>query len=209
MVINKIGWHHLAYGMNCQDAGWETEGLKAVCDGCSEGKHSEVGAKGFCHLLETGLPPAEAFVKLTALFGQTPDSIRDYLCFTVLLVRETAEAFILTYCGDGYVLGETQDGRFLTQELEGGEYPPYYAYRYVDAALLSRYREGAAFRTRRFSKHRYKNIGIASDGIRYLQRKPAIYEEFTHLLQCGKASAVKRLINREQKLCKDDITIVI
>ena len=105
MVINKIGWHHLAYGMNCQDAGWETEGLKAVCDGCSEGKHSEVGAKGFCHLLETGLPPAEAFVKLTALFGQTPDSIRDYLCFTVLLVRETAEAFILTYCGDGYVLG--------------------------------------------------------------------------------------------------------
>ena len=105
--------------------------------------------------------------------------------------------------------GETQDGRFLTQELEGGEYPPYYAYRYGDAALLSRYREGAAFRTRRFSKHRYKNIGIASVVIRYLQRKPAIYEEFTHLLQCGKASAVKRLINREQKLCKDDITIVI
>ncbi len=209
MVINKIGWHHLAYGMNCQDFGLEKEGLKVVCDGCSGGTHSEVGAKGFCHLLDTGLPPAEAFAKLTALFGQTPDYIRDYLCFTILIVWETEEAFFLTYCGDGYVLEEMQDGRILTRELAGGEYPPYYAYRFVDAGLPARYREGAAFRTRRYPKHRYKNIGVASDGIRYLQRKPALYAEFTDLLRCKKASAVKRLINREQKLCEDDITVVI
>lgn len=45
MVINKIGQQHIDYGTNCQDYGIEFDGMKVVCDGCSEGKHSEVGAK--------------------------------------------------------------------------------------------------------------------------------------------------------------------
>ena len=52
MVINKIGQQHIDYGTNCQDYGIEFDGMKVVCDGCSEGKHSEVGAKAFCHLLK-------------------------------------------------------------------------------------------------------------------------------------------------------------
>lgn len=47
MVINKIGQQHIDYGTNCQDYGIEFDGMKVVCDGCSEGKYSEVGAKDF------------------------------------------------------------------------------------------------------------------------------------------------------------------
>ena len=55
MVINKIGQQHIDYGTNCQDYGIEFDGMKVVCDGCSEGKHSEVGAKAFCHLLKNDI----------------------------------------------------------------------------------------------------------------------------------------------------------
>ena len=45
MFVNKMGAQHLDYGKNCQDYGLEKDCLKVVCDGCSEGAHSEVGAK--------------------------------------------------------------------------------------------------------------------------------------------------------------------
>lgn len=38
MVINKIGQQHIDYGTNCQDYGIEFDGMKVVCDGCSEGE---------------------------------------------------------------------------------------------------------------------------------------------------------------------------
>ena len=52
MLVNKIGYDHLSIGMNCQDYGFELPDykVKVVADGCSEGLHSEVGAK-------TILPP--------------------------------------------------------------------------------------------------------------------------------------------------------
>ena len=52
MVVNKIGMAHLEIGKNCQDYGVETERTKIVCDGCSAGKHTEVGAKAvsYTHL---------------------------------------------------------------------------------------------------------------------------------------------------------------
>ena len=59
MVVNKIGAQHLDYGRNCQDCGLENETIKLVCDGCSEGEHSEVGAKAYCHLANKGLDTVE------------------------------------------------------------------------------------------------------------------------------------------------------
>lgn len=94
MVINKIGQQHIDYGTNCQDYGIEFDGMKVVCDGCSEGKHSEVGAKAFCHLLKNDsriihecsvYTAAAAFGEILGLFGQTSGSIRDFLCFTILM----------------------------------------------------------------------------------------------------------------------------
>lgn len=119
MVINKIGQQHIDYGTNCQDYGIEFDGMKVVCDGCSEGKHSEVGAKAFCHLLKNDsriihecsvYTAAAAFGEILGLFGQTSGSIRDFLCFTILMVTENETHFMVDYCGDGFIVKERLDG---------------------------------------------------------------------------------------------------
>lgn len=215
MIINKIGQQHIDYGINCQDYGMEKNGVKLVCDGCSEGKHSEVGAKMFCHLMEYGdskyrtAKPIDAeFRRMVEIFGQTPATVRDFLCFTILMVIETADEFVVTYCGDGFIIEQFADGRLIIEELYDGEYPKYYAYNYVDKDSLAHYKEGVGFQTRIFSKSEYKNIGIASDGIRFIKTDPDIYAGFVDALLSGKAAKVKRFINKNQSVFKDDTTVV-
>lgn len=213
MVINKIGQQHIDYGTNCQDYGFEKNGVKVVCDGCSEGKHSEVGAKAFCHLFQYGeyteeKPIDTIFEKLVEVFGQTSASIRDYLCFTILMVVESAEEFIVVYCGDGFIIEERNNGQIEIEELSDGEYPKYYAYNYVDKESLKYYKEGVQLQTRIFPKSEYKNIGVASDGIRFAIARADIFEQFIGVLHNGKEAAVKRFINRNQTIFKDDTTIV-
>ena len=213
MVINKIGQQHIEYGTNCQDYGFEKNGVKVVCDGCSEGKHSEVGAKTFCHLYQHGelvdQNPVDAiFEKLVEVFGQTSSSIRDYLCFTILMVVESTEEFVVVYCGDGFIIEEHNNGQIEIEELSDGEYPQYYAYNYVDKESLKYYKEGVQLQTRIFPKSEYKNIGIASDGIRFAIARTDIFEQFIGVLHSGKEAAVKRFINKNQTIFKDDTTIV-
>lgn len=74
MVVNKIGAQHLDYGRNCQDCGLENETIKLVCDGCSEGEHSEVGAKAYCHLANLGYSTQQIFQMLVGIFGQSADA---------------------------------------------------------------------------------------------------------------------------------------
>lgn len=216
MIVNKIGQQHIDYGTNCQDYGIEKNGVKIVCDGCSEGKHSEVGAKTFCHLMEhwrfkdlkQNLIEA-LFLKMVEMFGQTPATVRDFLCFTILLVVETEEDFIVTYCGDGFIIEDFVDGRFIIEELSDGEYPKYYAYNYVDKESLKHYKDGVKLQIRAFSKSIYKNIGIASDGIRFARTDPEVYAGFVDALRSGKESKVKRFINKHQNIFKDDITVAL
>ena len=131
MVINKIGQQHIDYGTNCQDYGIEFDGMKVVCDGCSEGKHSEVGAKAFCHLLKNDsriihecsvYTAAAAFGEILGLFGQTSGSIRDFLCFTILMVTENETHFMVDYCGDGFIVKERLDGTIEFEELSDGSW---------------------------------------------------------------------------------------
>ena len=117
MFVNKIGAQHLAYGRNCQDYGLEKEMTKLVCDGCSEGAHSEVGVKMYCHLAEHGYSTKQIFRRLTSIFGQSPASIRDYLCFTILKVVENEDFFKVSYCGDGYLILEDLEGGISFEEL--------------------------------------------------------------------------------------------
>lgn len=216
MVVNKIGQQHIDYGVNCQDYGMEKNGVKLVCDGCSEGKHSEVGAKTFCHIMEHGgaeccageLLDAE-FRKMVEMFGQTPGTIRDFLCFTILMVLETEDEFVVTYCGDGFIIEDFADGRFIIEELSDGEYPKYYAYNYVDKDSLKHYKDGVGFQSRVFPKSIYRNIGIASDGIRFARTDPEIYAEFVDALRSGREARVKRFINKRQTVFKDDTTVVL
>ena len=213
MVASKIGQQHIEYGINCQDYGIEKNGVKIVCDGCSEGKHSEVGAKTFCHLMEhgKGIDSLQSiFEKMIEMFGQTSATIRDFLCFTILMVVETDDEFIVTYCGDGFIIEQFTDGRVLIEELNDGEYPKYYAYNYVDKDSLAHYKEGVELQTRIFPKDTYKNIGVASDGIRFAVKNEdgEIRGGFVNAVLSGKAGKLKRFINKNQNVFKDDTTVV-
>lgn len=218
MVINKIGQQHIDYGTNCQDYGVEADGVKVVCDGCSEGKHSEVGAKTFCHLFVNDsrivhdwsvYTMAAAFGEMLGIYGQSATSIRDFLCFTILMVTESESDFTVTYCGDGFIVKERLDGSIEFEELSDGEYPKYFAYNFVDKDSLKHYKDGVVFTERTFSKMEYKNIGVASDGIRFAMSDPDILREFMEALQSGKESKVKRFINKNQRVFQDDTTIVL
>lgn len=213
MFINKIGQQHLDYGTNCQDYGYANENTKLVCDGCSEGIHSEVGAITFSHLFKHHPAPITERTRLIfdeqliQLFGQSADDIKNHLCFTIMIVEEAALNYYVSYCGDGYIITQDKAGEIRFQEINDGEYPKYYAYNYVDAARLANYKDGVDFTTIAFSKEEYANVGIASDGLRFIDKCPNYRGEFMELLKAGKAIPLKRFINKHQALFKDDITI--
>lgn len=208
MLINKIGYEHIQRGENCQDFGIVCHKQKVVCDGCSEGSHTEVGAKTFCHLISCGYSINQAFEKLIDIFGQNTSTIKHYLCFTILILSEHEDRFELSFCGDGYIILEDKKGNITFSELTDGEYPKYYAYNYVPANLLSHYKEGVTFNHLSFKKMEYSKIGVASDGLRFLiNTESDLKTEFLSALKSKKEATVKRLINKNQILFKDDITI--
>lgn len=210
MFVNKIGQQHLEIGTNCQDYGFEGNGIKLVCDGCSEGLHTEVGAKAFCHLFGNGVGTYETFLKLISIFGQSSTSIKNFLCFTILYaLLDEKDFFYVINCGDGYVILEDNDGNITFEELTDGEFPKYYAYNFCDPDTLKYYKEGVMLNYRTYEKEKYKNVGVVSDGLRFiLNADEDLKNEFIELLKQKNAVKVKRFINRNQKVFKDDITIV-
>lgn len=207
MFVCKMGKHHLEYGQNCQDFGMVKGNRKMVCDGCSQGAHSEVGAKAFVHLTKRGYGLEKAFERLTELFGQQAEDVRDYLCFTILCVEEREDDFRLTCCGDGYVILEDLKGQITFLELSDGEYPQYYVYNYVDRRKMNRYRDGVPMKEHIFPKEQYRRVGAATDGLRYVVGIAGLSEAFIQALQSGREVQVKRFVNKYQDFLKDDLTI--
>lgn len=210
MFINKIGMEHLESGMNCQDYGFVGEHSSYVCDGCSEGKHSEVGAKLFCHLRKNSiLGIDEIFIRIRELIGSEPKTLRDFMSFTILRFAETPGDFIVNYCGDGYIILQDHDDNITFEELSDGEYPKYYIYNYIPPEYLKHYKDGVSFSQKTYSKEEYAKVGIASDGLRYiLQADEELKQEFINCLKSGKELKTKLFINRNHKIFKDDVTIV-
>lgn len=170
MNILKIGKAHVDIGANCQDAvGRYGDELKIVCDGCSEGKHSEVGAQLFAKLFvekykyfaEKGKAITREHEGIERLIQSTMDdivkvvgddsnSILNYLSFTTVISHERvlgdsdisfSEAFFI---GDGYLIkvdNSTAEVSFI--KLDCGEYPEYLSYNYLNPELLSDYKNGA------------------------------------------------------------------
>lgn len=147
---------------------------------------------------------------LVGIFGQSADAVRNYLCFTILEVTEREEDFLVTYSGDGYILLQDMAGKLHFMELSDGEYPQYYAYNFCDASMLNHYKNGVVLRQKVFHKKEYQKVGIASDGLRYIAKSQdtQLKEAFTALLKLGSAVKIKRFINRNQRVFRDDITIV-
>lgn len=209
MFINKIGYEHMESGRNCQDFGVIREHSSYVCDGCSEGEHSEVGAKLFCYLMQKYNNEKTAFSKLPSLFFSEPKALKDYLCFTILAATTATSSFFVKYCGDGFIILQDHSGNITFEELSDGEYPKYYVYNYIDKEHLKHYKDGVDFLHREYSKDDYAKVGIASDGLRFiLQADDDLKQEFIECLQSGKELKTKLFINRNHKIFKDDITII-
>lgn len=210
MFINKIGMEHVESGMNCQDYGFIGNKVSYVCDGCSDGKHSEVGAKLFCHLKRTTpFDIDHIFQMICGIIGEKSEWKRDFLSFTILRLAETTDNFTVNYCGDGYIILQDHNGNIAFEELTDGEYPKYYVYNYIDKDHLKYYKDGVSFSQKTFSKEDYAKVGIASDGLRFiLQAEEELKQEFIDCLKSGKEIKTKLFINRNHKIFRDDITIV-
>lgn len=227
MFINKIGNDHIEFGKNCQDFGVIRKDqvivssihdnsiiksdIKIVCDGCSEGLHSEVGAKTFIHLMQYYNNDIKiVFSILKDIFGQTISSMKDFLSFTILYVIETEDNFEVYNCGDGYCITENKNGEIEFTQFDCGEYPEYFVYNYIDSKYLMHYTDGVKFNKNVYSKEIYTRVGVASDGIRFVFNQPEEFQcKFRDILHSDKSSAMKRFINMNQKLFKDDITIAL
>ncbi len=178
-------------------------------DGCSEGLHSEVGAKLFAHLFSNSKTKSvfECFNKLTEIFCSYED-VKNHLLFTILCLYEDNENYSVDVCGDGYIIMQSHDDSLDYKKLGEGDTPEYYAYNFVNPEYLSKYKGGVSFNRHILSKRDYKAIGLASDGLEYILNSP-FKEEFEKYFLLRKEFPIRRLINREHTYFKDDITIVI
>ncbi|MDO4283409.1 MAG: hypothetical protein Q4D02_07205 [Clostridia bacterium] len=229
VLINKMGSLHVFEDIANQDYFLAVDNIKMVLDGCSKDENgewlkSEVGVKLFSQLFER-LPKdirnnpelLETCVNLIfdKLISLATDKsfISQNFCFTILIVYELEEKFVVKYCGDGYIItrkknvSEAEDElEYISLESECNEgCPKYYVYNYISSKLYS---EGVSFKTKEFSKEEYENVGIASDGLRYLLDLGfPVKSKLDENLLNDKAGRIRVQIARNYDSIKDDITI--
>ena len=222
MFICKTGNYHLQNGSNNQDYGFVQDiGIlnrkrKCVCDGCGSGENSEVGAKLFCniyskpnvHTIEYAMSKVMDNFYSFKTQSYISSDVKNFACFTILSVTETEKHFVVQYCGDGYIIKHNHDNTIEFEELTDGENPKYLAYNYLDPQHLTHYKDGVEITAKMYLKPAFLNIGVATDGIRDIIGS-SMEDEFVEYLKSGKESAIKRLINRNQKHIHDDVTIAM
>ena len=211
-------------------------------DGCGSGEFSEIGTRLF-HLAlrekgEITLENFEEVVKdfftkfkaaIELTFKDVTKVLYDVSTFTILAVFEETENFTVLTCGDGYILTQDMAGMLLFHETKevmkdgGEEYPKYFVYNYVGKDRLKFYKDEVTFTKHIYSKEKYVNVGVATDGLRFwgnLSHEDG--EKFIELLKKGKKGPVSRFItkfnekyvkeNGENKenvpVFRDDISIV-
>lgn len=221
VIINKLGSDHLDYSINNQDYFFVSDKIKMVFDGCSSGKNSEVGSilfsALFSQLEKQKQEDCDSFKEnIDTIFKRLLDLssdinfIFDKYCFTIVAVFETETDFIVKYAGDGYVITQKDDNIEYIALDDGcnNGYPKYYIYNYIQPEYLLDYKEGIKIQTRIFSKEKYQKVGVATDGLQYVnnlewQEQSKVKE---YLLN-AKTGKLKMLINRNRIHLHDDITI--
>lgn len=208
MLICKMGYDHIEGGINCQDFSFQQDNYKMIVDGCSSSIHSEVGAKLFCNLFPRYNYDIKKIFSFLRVIFDSDRGLKDHLLFTINMLREYENFYEVAICGDGYIIKQTWDDKFEYEVIDYDNEPPYFAYNLLyDKNCLSKYKEGVAFKNFLYPKHQYKNVGVASDGIRYIVNGEH-KEEFENLLRQGKELRMKLFINKNIKEFKDDISIV-
>jgi hypothetical protein len=167
LFVNKVGLDHMFEWRNNQDFGFINEKIKCVVDGCSEGKHSEIGAKLFCHLFEKFESVERSFDQLIQTFPSFEEQ-KEHLLFTILYIVEDEFNFYAHICGDGYMILQNHLDEISFIEINQNNSPSYYIYNLMPKEYLKEYKTGVSFQTHVFPKSEFKNVGVATDGIRYL-----------------------------------------
>jgi len=152
-AASVTGARHRRIGRNGQDAvaTWVGDGMAAVvvCDGCSAGAHSEVGARlgaalwiaALARRMRAGEGPmwsavrAEVVARLASIVeampGERAVAIRDHFMFTIVSAAVSRDGATVWALGDGaYSLGGAT--RVLGPFAENQ--PPYLAYDLLDDA---------------------------------------------------------------------------
>lgn len=229
VLVCKIGSLHVFEGIAKQDNLLAIDNVKMVLDGCSQDEKgewlkSEVGVNLFAQLFER-LPKdirskpelletcvGLVFDKLIAL---APDKhfIAQNFCFTILIVYELEDRFVVKYCGDGYIITRKKEVKETEDEFEyislddecSDGCPKYYIYNYIPSAI---YAEGVTFKEKIFLKSEYQNVGVATDGLRYmLDLGFATIKKLNENLANEKAGKIRVQIARNSEKIKDDISI--
>jgi len=191
-IGSVTGRDHILVNKNNQDASCvradKEKIVVVVCDGCSEGRHSEVGAKIGASLiaeeikkvaLNTGQLYSKNFweeVRRNTLArirclavdmgGSFLRVISDYFLFTVIGFVLTKENFFLFSIGDGFA--QVNDESIMLGPFPGNE-PPYLAYALLGSSLTKKDPMQLKFKLVKTTKQEQINsIIIGSDGIEYL-----------------------------------------
>lgn len=221
IVVSKVGADHTFTGKNRQDFGIMFNNVKLSLDGCSSGEFSEVGVGLFAQALSkrTDITASnfdhivyEEMKRLVKGLGFTEYDLFQNFCFTIIAAIETETDFTVYSCGDGYVFAINNTGELEILNLDAGydNYPPYFIYNFISPENLTDYKEGVRFEVRHFSKEKYQNVGIGSDGYQYsenLNNEEKI--KLNDAMKAGKPGVIGRIINRNANIFKDDITIVL
>ena len=153
----------------------------------------------------------EIFQQMLKLCNESKFIFQNY-CFTILVCFEFENEFVVYSCGDGYIIKESADDVITFEQLDDGEYPRYYVYNFIeDKSCLVEYKDGVTFSVSRFSKEEYKNIGVATDGLRFYENLLDVEKtKFMDFLHDGMGPKIEVLINRNNKkneMFHDDISI--
>jgi hypothetical protein len=226
VVLSKTGAEHFYADVNRQDFAISLPCLKVVLDGCGSTQFPEVGAALFAQLLvdqsikreQNGEAPinfenfetvVRAIFDKLSLVLPTDELKLANLCFTIVACFETEDEFVVLSCGDGFILASKNENMFQLQ-LNDGEYPRYFIYNLVaNKDLLAEYQDGVGFTETRLPKSEYDNVGVATDGLRFVEQltRSEQYGFYDYLRQ-GRKGKVAMLINRNTAVFKDDISVV-
>lgn len=139
-AVFKIGASHKV----CQDYAIATPSKVVICDGCSTGRHVDVGARVLAHMDDVF--STEAFTAVTKhLSLEQPDMSSTYL----RLMDINSQAFTFLRIGDGFLFRKVGETLEVHEYHYKGNAPYYIAYQHfgMDEQWQSQFSDNAAIET--------------------------------------------------------------
>jgi len=221
VAICRIGSAHVREALNNQDQLliMEDGRIKLVLDGCGSCDKSELGVKTFilrfqkkANITDANFESTvdEIFLELASFFGEDDESIINTLSFTILACFEKTDEFVVFWCGDGYIISDNgHEIELIDLDETHDNCPDYYMVNLItDKDKLRKNKEGIKLKKRSFPKGEYKNVGVATDGIRGIKvLETQDRYKFLYQLADRNQAQVSAIIGKSPNAFEDDVTI--